>query len=390
MRRLTPLLMMTLTLAASADTIVLRNGDRFEGRVESKLGSATRIRRMAPNGRGTFVETIDSSRIAVIQPNPLPAGWPGSSAAAQPAKAVQTRPASTQPGDLETDDRRALLLAMARFKSEEYAASGLELTKLINGAEEPVRAAMSSLCREQAGRTLGQLAAEAHLKAALAGQATQAIRLKYVTEYELPDLLPRLAEAYKASLEQEPGAASTAPAPASQPEATPSPGTLARWMEQPGAYNGTSKAARALLAQAYYAHSLVSERLRLDPELRRDSALRARLVDDKGKLTRLARVLDARSRGLPTPAEREARLADFERMRREFFHQQMINMQRQELMGNAEAWRAAQKIEQARQGGLAAEQDSTVPDRLSPQQPGSQGPTANPDANPAAPPAGNP
>lgn len=111
---------------------------------------------------------------------------------------------------------------------------------------------------------------------------------------------------------------------ASRPAAWPPrrPATAIDWLDRPEEYDGPPSEAESLVKHIQYTTSLLSERIRLDPKVQRDPALKTALIQEKERLGLLLRAAKAQARGALTPNERAAILA--ERKRLETSHRKEI------------------------------------------------------------------
>lgn len=374
-----------------ADTVLLRTGETVEGRILGGTGNTVHIRRTGSLG----VEVIDRANILRIHrgertsPAESPIGGESAAEPSAPAVTPNSSPddgqsAATRPADLAPQTIRELVIAIAKWRSEDFAGAGMDLARLINSADARQRQAMSLLVEEFTRRSLAELAADAHLRAALAARRGPAIRLSYVTEYEKPVLIRRLAELYEVALRDRgkesthldqsppmpagdelgrsanrsdspatrPWYASSRPA-ASQPESRSPVYSSASgifqtsfapidWLERPEGFDGSARQAENLAPRVHHAISLLNERIRLDPGLRRNAALKRRLLQDRSRLLTLSKALsewDDRSKAPPPdPAAVQA-----EQARREYYQQQMLALQKEEMKRIQEAREAARK-----------------------------------------------
>lgn len=85
--------------------------------------------------------------------------------------------------------------------------------------------------------------------------------------------------------------------------------TILAWLDRPESFNGTKQESEAMAIKIYHASSLVTERMRLDPEVKKDAALRTELSKERGRLAALLSAVKARSRGALTAEEKKAREA---------------------------------------------------------------------------------
>jgi len=386
-----------------ADTILLHNGDRIEGRIIGGTANYVHIRRSNEVG-GSYVDIVDRVNIASIQRDPpqaasrptnrLPksgthAGMPDEEGASASRPAADSA-AVAAPAELPPDIQRALIVAIAKWRAEDYVNAGNELSRLINSADAGQREAMSAMTLATTAKTLAELAADAHMRAAIATRRGSAIRLPYVTEYEKPSLLPMLEAAYEAALvdrsdkvevkfETAAGARSErsepqlareqfAPAvrpamasarpwyeayaqtrPAAEGDRDDKVYAVVDWLDRPEEFDGSPRQARALAPHVHLASSLLNERIRLDPALRRNADLKQRLMAERHRLNRLSKTLAARMQKpavrTPTPEQVEAA----EQARREQYRAWMEQQQKEmaeriaEAQENAKKWQEEQE-----------------------------------------------
>lgn len=382
--RLTTVLLLGATSGLRADVVVLHNGDRIVGEIVAETDKEIHVRRSAYRNVGRYVDVIERFRIARVERDDNPVA---TQPAEDAARAPEARPSAGSSEGLTEPDaamQRSLALAIARWQAEDFEGAGLDLSRLINSATAGQLEALSEDARQRAGRTLAELAADAHFRAATQRRG-RAIRLSYVTEYEKPALIPKLIDAFDAALRAEvPPVGSdsdnvanredrrarrgsaTRPAdeedheaatsrPAEVPETQPAPQTevyrIVDWLGRPDEFNAPPRTAEALAGHIHYAASLLAERLRLDPDVRRDRTLRSDLARQRFRLLDLAKVASNRARGTPATAARNAEATDLERMRREYIEQRMRLEQREEMLRLREAARLAEQMQQKNQGG---------------------------------------
>lgn len=325
--------------ALRADVVVLKNGEHVEGQVVSETPDDVTIRRTFKTGNIKYTEKIRRSDIVRVERGP--------ESTAEPAAptAPETRPAAEPPlPTTKIPDKSAFLAgAIAKFQKPDYAAAGADLTRLINACVPAELMNFSARVEDKLSMTLAEAAATAHLEAALKKAKGRAVQVQYVTEYEKPSLIPMLDEAYKKALtapvtvapgerdddeddareRRRPNARRPAnrrnvradreddaekPAQDDAPaQATSRPAmTIKQWLDTPEDFNGDRREAAALAMQVYHASSLLGERMRLDPGLRKDPALRTELNKERGKLAALLKSVKARAGGALTTQEKEA------------------------------------------------------------------------------------
>lgn len=305
---------------------------------------------------------------------------------------------------LEGETRRDLILAIAKWRGEDFTAAGIDLARLINSASSGQREAMSDFTRRLTRLSLAELAADAHYRAAFASQRGPAVRFRYVTEFEKPVLIPRIAAAYEAIIhEKEQSAKETAhntawpPTPesrrpatqpwyavyplASQPtsapaeEAEPEPEAdfaVVDWLDRPATFEGSPSQVERLLPRVHHALSLMNERVRLDTDARRDASLRRQLLDERHRLQQLAGVLrdyeEPRPAAQPTPLE-QAHREEMKEQREKLSEEQRKRLE--DMRAKAREWQRAQEAKRRPSGfplfdWLIPREEKLPPPRLTP------------------------
>ncbi|HSW45100.1 MAG TPA: hypothetical protein VLM89_05970 [Phycisphaerae bacterium] len=331
-------------LVAGGDVVILRNGDRVEGEIVSESPAEVQIKRTFRGGI-KFTEKIERSRIARIEKGESDEASATASSVAE--NGPQSRPAASQPTVLTDADRKELLeTALGRWEKQDYAAAGMALSRLINGTPS---ADLNQISRELEKRielSLGDLAAEAHLQAAIVKARGQSVVLQYVTEYERPNLVPRLVQAYEAALAKPAGADLSTAHPAhsrGRSTAKPDPGrtghpagrqaggkqagkeevkldetppaepasqpavTLAGLLDNPESFTGDREQIIAVGRHIRHVMSLLSARTRYDNEYRRNPELREELRKERERLTALQKALQSKAGEAATGRESRER-----------------------------------------------------------------------------------
>lgn len=384
MRRSILNLVLTLSCTPAmlvADAVVLHNGKRLEGRIVGGTANQLHFQQLT-QGRQSRVIAIDRAHIALIERDPpVPQSQPA-------AKPPPERPAVTTAPDPTAgptaEQRRAIIIMIAKARAEDFAGAGIDASRLINSTGPEQLAALSDETARLAHKPLADLAAEIHFRAAIASRKGPGLRLPYVTDYEKSALIPMLVRAYEATLQSaeddlkvefearpEPTERPPvrAPAPAATRPAASSPGeprpwyeayaqsrpaeaaepetdgasTILEWIDRPTAFEGSPAEAKALHARTYQAISLLNERIRLDPVLRRNADLRKRVLAEKQRLVVLAKELDDRltkPTRKPTP---DPKALAAEQARREEYAKRLQEAQNAERKRAAEAQEAARK-----------------------------------------------
>ena len=326
-----------LAVAASADVVVLQNGDRIEGEIVSETPTEVLVKRTYKNSSIKFTEKIERSRIARIEK-----GESNADTSSATASAASSRPASSQPVALSESEKKELLKkALASWEKKDYAATGMTLSRLINGSSRDELARMSKELEAGIEVSLGDMAAEAHLQAAIARSRGQNVSLLYVTDYEKPYLVPRLIEAYKEALQQsvspeppagrstpakkttkttkgEPGyyAAPNPPSEAAaggEPPAQSQPAAryfvLASLLDTPDKFDGNREEALAVAKHIRHLASMLLARTRYDNEYKSSTQVKDELKKERDRLTALQKVVLAKTGEAATAKEARGRPA---------------------------------------------------------------------------------
>ena len=291
--------------AGRADTIVLINGDRIQGEVVGQNDTSLFVRRTYRDSSIRYVETIPRSRVARVEKT-------GDGLAA-PFIPPTTLPAEEEKFSFSPpiDKRLVLHTALIKWNEGNMAAAGNELTRLITNSSPEELEAFSREVEAKTKLSLGEMAARAHWEAAHDVRSGRGVHFPTATRYELPYLLPRLIEAYEAALQEEitvapttrPGAAT----PSAQRAAEVPPYnrlTIANYLDRPHELRCSKAEANVLVAHIQYATSLLTERMRLDPEVRQNRTLHAALT---GQRIRLVALMRAASRLVLAPQDRARR-----------------------------------------------------------------------------------
>jgi hypothetical protein len=417
-----------------ADTIVLKTGERIQGEVVEEAAGEVSVRRNFRDTQIRYVEKIPREQIARIERSAMPSS-------PTPAPKADARPPDSDPAPstIQIEDKPAFLdEAMTRWENEDYHVAGTALMRLIATSSRGELASLSGQVEKRLEISLAELAADAHLQAALKRARGRSVQLQYVTEYEKPFLIPMLEEAYRQALEAEvtaptaersrergprlipkqgpdslairrpgeapeaatggglrsgePGGGTTVagrrpahgrgghpgrdnpqsrgpdrdaadpgreagaasmPAEASDAASTALAAPGARvidWLDRVGEYDRTPAEAAAMAVQIYHASSLLNERMRLDPELRKNQALRAELTRDRVRLANLLKTVRARAGGSLTPQERE----DMDRQRQIMMEEarRMMDARDQHTMRYLEEVRRTMENEERIRQGL--------------------------------------
>lgn len=295
-----------LAVAASGDVIILQNGDRIEGEIISETTSEVMIKRVYKAGI-KYTDRIERGLIARIEKGP--------SEATGSAQTAPSQAQPTQPAELTDAERKELLAtALAHWEKKDYAGAGATLSRLINGSMKTDLNRMSKEVEERVQVSLGDMAAEAHLQAAIIRSRGSSVTLSYITDYERPYLVPRLISAYQEALKKpirvepptrpaqksktkstklKPGEAEPPPdpaPPASQPEAPTF--ELAKLLDAPaGPFNGTREEAAAISRQIRFASSLLAARMRYDGAYKTNPAVRDEIKKEQERLAALQKDL---------------------------------------------------------------------------------------------------
>ena len=360
---LAAVLLLSLAAAGGADVVILRNGDRIEGEIVDETPAEVAIRRAFRGGKIRYIDKIKRSNIARIEKT-------DNRTAPASSRPTITPPTATRPGQtaskkaiLSADERHQILTtALARWKKHDYAVAGAYLSRLINSSPREQLPELSAEIERKLDVSLADLAAEAHLRAAIENTKGHGVRLQFVTEYEKPALIPRLIDAYEDALTQEsrvkpsrhrgpprkarsktrrgrPPATRPADrldegnAPAAERPNRSEPGrayAIADYLDRPREFDGNKEDARAFARQIRYAMGLLAERMRLDAEIKQSRTLRADLMGDKKRLLTLHKAVLARAGGAMTPQEQQAQQAEIRQWQEQFRKATQQEQQRQQ------------------------------------------------------------
>lgn len=409
--------------SARADEIVLKNGDRLEGRIVSETADAVQIEMTFKQGDIRYTRTVERAKIAKVSKSET-------SATANPATGPKEDDDEDEPAPAErltAQDRQGLLdQALQRWGKQEYATAANLLSRAINGASPAELDRYSAKVETEEELTLGDLLAECRLLGAIERTGGRAFRLSRVTEFEKPYLVPRLTNLYERCLDfrvdtsqgeearrarvRELISASSTSRPAKddaddtdpageketdadtprhnrrdrtaraddaeQPEAArrgqrrgppgspptdARPGTdnaprpdrkklqdddddakptavlqIAPWLSKPDAFDVEPAAAKAFVPHLQFTLSVLSERIRQDPQLKKDTAARGELTRERSELQKLYKVVVARAGGALTADEKE-QLAQQER-------EQMERMRREQMTEEEVRARALRRL----------------------------------------------
>lgn len=289
---------------ARADTVVLTNGDRIQGEVVGQTDTSLYLRRTYKDSSIRYVQTIPRARVARVE-----------KAGDQPV-APFIPPATLPAEDLSSsfdppvDKRLHLNAALSKWNDGNMAAAGNELTRLITSSSPEELEAFSREVEAKTKLSLGEMAARAHWEAAHDVRSGRGVHFPTATRYELPYLLPRMMQTYEAALREE----ITVAPPTTQPGAPVQVAhddpaaynrlTIANYLDRPHELRCSKAEANILVAHIQYTLSLLTERMRLDPEVRQNRTLHAALT---GQRIRLVALMRAASRLALAPADKAAR-----------------------------------------------------------------------------------
>lgn len=306
--------------AANAEILVLITGDRVEGEIVSQTDSEILLRRsFSGNENIRYVQRYNKSAVLRIEQSPV------STAPAEPPPGVASPPTSRPmvlpPQPIE-DKKKFLEGIIGKWRAGKTAVAGLEATRLIGLSSPDELAEFSDNVRSELKLSLAELAAEAHWKAATEKGKNHAVHLNYVTNYELPALVPLLIKEYEAALKMEvktqppearrdtkAGAPAvdqtsetrTTDVAASTPaEGKPVDGnalTIANWIDRPTQFDAPRPEAVAFQRHVQYTLSLLAERIRLDPKVKRDKDLRASLNTKRMQFGQLLKAVTVKAIG---------------------------------------------------------------------------------------------
>jgi len=290
----------TLTLlilwptAVLADIVVLYSGDRIHGRIISENADSVSLQRIQPKGNIRYVQQIKRSRIArTIRAETTPTSQP---TALSPKHATATRPARKP---MSFAEKQILLTdALKSWKRKNYNATNIRLSRLIHFTTDTERANFSATVEKKLEMTLADFAAEARLQAAIDTAKGRPIQLGRVSDYVIPALAVRLELAFADARHLPVALKGKSHASTTRAAASRRAHTIARWIDKPGDFNGSWPEAQTLARHVRFAQSLLTERLRIEPNTKKTIPIKAEL---RREWKRLEALLTALTPGQPKP-----------------------------------------------------------------------------------------
>jgi len=352
--------------ALLADTIILSNGERIQGTVVSETPTEVQVRRTFGTGKIQYVTPIKRSTIARIEKG-------GDEPAAEPpVSSPASRPAEVGPKPI-ADKPAFLRSAIAKWQDGQFSAAGADLSRLINASTPAELGQFSKEVDKTVQMSLADLTADAHLSGGTDKRKSQPIRLTNITTYETPSLVVFLIQDYEAALKEEvtvkpavraaaakdkskpahsrrraesqpaaaaaprhgaaelagPAVADADAAPADTAAATGQGLTIANWIDRPTEFDADKLEAAALLGHLHYTNSLLAERIRLDPAVRKDRTLKTTLAGEQRRLTALTKAVGSHVTGVAARAERNGKAEEEDDDKAEL-RRQLLNKQRRE------------------------------------------------------------
>jgi len=316
------------------EVVILKTGDRLEGEIVQETATDVSVRMSRPGSKIRFVRKIPRRDIFQITAGgESPTSAPASQVADKPTT-TQTSPTSRPARLTRNEQERFVRVALTAWEKDAYRTVGSYLYRLINGSSGEDLAHWSATFEEQADMSLGDMAAESHLQTALEQSHGRKFRLRYVTAYEKPFLAPRLADAYadvlKESFRCEPEKRSRSVRssrsssrnrktgktidPPKESNNKPTSFAIKDWLDKPDDFDGDKLQARAFASHIQMAIDLLAERFKWDDQIKKDRKLADQLESEKKALLALKEAVDARAKGGLTRAEREAKVADRQRL----------------------------------------------------------------------------
>jgi len=327
-------LLLAAAVVASGDIVILQNGDRIEGEIVSESPSEVVIKRTFRSGI-KFTDKIERSKIVRIEKSE--GGQEPSTATAASSESPESQPASSLLTLTDADRKRLLDEAITHWEKQEYTNTGMLLSRLINASSTGELKELSAEVEKRLNLSLGDMAAEAHLQAAITRSRGSSVTLQYVTEYEWSYLVPRLINTYEEAIKTPARLESTTTAhpraktkttaktespqgmpredvPAAPESETPSPTSqptvgpvIADYLDNPQTFTGDREQAIALARQIRFALSLLSARMRYDSDYRSKPEVREELLKEKNKLLALQKEVLAKTGEAAAAKEREAK-----------------------------------------------------------------------------------
>jgi len=309
---------------SAADTLYLKNGRVLTGQLVHRDQREVRFRMGAAGGKITYVKTFPAALVERVELAP-------------PSSAPTSGPAThARPGLEPIADKQAFLgKLISQYKAHKYQPASLEVTRLIRTSSPAELNDLDQIVSEELGMSLAELAADLRIQAAIERarkMPPSPFQLGLVSPYELEALVAQLKREYtrlldepavvrearpdRSGSERNAEEASDLQGPARVASTATGP-SIRDWIDDADNYDGARTEAAAFARQIALALGLLQERMRLDPELRNDKALRTSLLAEQHRLRRLLIAARRRMRGMPTANERRAALEERRRRRRE-------------------------------------------------------------------------
>lgn len=377
--------LLAVAAGALADELVLSNGDHIEARILQQSGDRVIIERHFRSGI-LYRQTLNTSDIVRIIDKPFDLPVPEA-----PEKSLENPIELGTPAPPPGQDD-LLRSAIDKYREGGYATAATYLTRLINHANSDHLPDLSTKCMDQVGLPLDAFAAEVRLRVAL-DRGEGMARIMHVTRYERSALITLLDDAVERTLTapiakdvaalkhlvveevgDARGSATSRPstpggaAEAARTVKAPSGWTLEMLVANADAFDGDTRDAQAAERQLRLTLTMLSERMRLDLDLRRNRGLKDELVARRVALAELLEKVSKWAGGGLTPKE-EATLAAEQR------YLKLVNETRQQ-------WAEQVRKESVRKARIAAglppepEEKEPRPSRLSP-----LAPTTHPPVN---------
>ena len=258
MRPLALAIILTITWTLQADILHLRDGSRHYGQAVLENDREVVFRIVLPGGSGSVLKTFSRDLVVRVERTST--------------RQLQTRPAKVPTSSEADEDYEQMLREGFELVDDGQPLAALRaLQYAVSRAPPAMLEQLTEQCRTARGVPLDELLARTRLEVADSGRAGQAFRLQYVTPFEsaaLGRLLQQMQVERLARRHDD--------------------RTIAEWAAAPADYTAVRPDSRALVADASRVAAVISARLRFDPSLRGQREERARLVELRANVSRLA------------------------------------------------------------------------------------------------------
>ncbi|RMF82231.1 MAG: hypothetical protein D6744_06210 [Planctomycetota bacterium] len=260
MRAAAIILAISLAPAGRADTLHLRDGTRYSGRLIRETDEAVLFRIELDGGAAAIMRRFPRSHVARVV---------RTGEAEPPVEAPRAAPTSAGSRRIEQMLREAFELEADG--DLEAALRATQAAVLAARHDPEVLARLDRLSHSAYGRPLAALLADLRVRFALRGRGGRVFDLRSATAYESAALARRLESLIAERLSR-----------------TYAGRTLREWSDAPEAIESLTPDSPALVRDARIAAAAIQARLKFDRALRRERARRAELMSVRGALMKLA------------------------------------------------------------------------------------------------------